>query len=69
MGSFAGYTSTPLLSVYAGTKSFMYSFSQALGSELEEKGITVSYINSYLVVSCLCPFDDSGSLIGSISAL
>ncbi|KAJ2781879.1 hypothetical protein H4R18_002585 [Coemansia javaensis] len=44
MGSFAALRSLPFMSVYAGTKGFVKTFSQSLAYELEPDGITVSYI-------------------------
>jgi 17beta-estradiol 17-dehydrogenase / very-long-chain 3-oxoacyl-CoA reductase len=53
VGSFSAHVPSPLLSVYTGSKAFVNAFSQALGCELEDLGITVSLINTYFVVSAL----------------
>lgn len=46
VGSLASFMATPNKSVYAATKSFVYSFSMALRMELAHVGVSVS---------CLCP--------------
>ena len=53
LGSFSSLLPSPLLAVYSGSKAFLHTFSQALGSELEDYNITVSLINAYFVVSAL----------------
>ncbi|GAA93520.1 uncharacterized protein L969DRAFT_89232 [Mixia osmundae IAM 14324] len=53
VGSFAALIPTPLLSVYSGSKAFLYTWSNALGSEMQDFGITVSLLNTYFVVSKL----------------
>ena len=53
MGSFAALTSSPLLAPYAGSKNFLYAWSQALGAEYESKGISVQLLNTFFVVSQL----------------
>ena len=40
--SVAGFEPGPLLAVYHATKAFVLSFSQALGVELEDSGVTVT---------------------------
>jgi short-subunit dehydrogenase len=44
LGSEAGKTPMPLLSVYAATKAFVVSFSQALSNELKDTGVTVTVL-------------------------
>lgn len=44
VGSEAGTTPMPLLSVYAATKAFVLSFSAALSNELKDTGITVTVL-------------------------
>lgn len=44
LGSEAGTTPMPLLSVYAATKAFVLSFSAALSNELKDTGITVTVL-------------------------
>ncbi|KNF01344.1 hypothetical protein PSTG_05444 [Puccinia striiformis f. sp. tritici PST-78] len=51
VGSFSALIPTPLLSTYAGSKGFLYTWSQALGTELEPKGIDVKLLNTYFVAS------------------
>ena len=46
LGSLASFFKIPYKAVYSATKSFIYSFSVALGSELK---------SSNIFVSCLCP--------------
>jgi 17beta-estradiol 17-dehydrogenase / very-long-chain 3-oxoacyl-CoA reductase len=50
VGSFAALTSSPLLAPYAGSKSFLYAWSQALGAEYEKRGISVQLLNTFFVV-------------------
>lgn len=42
LASVASYQPTPLLAVYAATKAFVLSFSDALANELQDTGITVT---------------------------
>jgi short-subunit dehydrogenase len=42
LASIASYEPTPLLAVYAATKAFILSFSDALANELENSGVTVT---------------------------
>ncbi|CAH7682694.1 hypothetical protein BY996DRAFT_4573510 [Phakopsora pachyrhizi] len=51
LGSFSALVPTPLLATYAGSKGFLYTWSQALGTELEPKGIQVRLLNTYFVAS------------------
>ncbi|KAJ2089209.1 hypothetical protein GGI09_006299 [Coemansia sp. S100] len=51
LGSFAAMRSMPFLSVYAGTKGFVKTYSQSLAYELEPDGITVSHLLSFWVTS------------------
>jgi short-subunit dehydrogenase len=44
LGSEAGKTPMPLLSVYAATKAFVVSFSEALANELKETGVTCTVL-------------------------
>jgi 17beta-estradiol 17-dehydrogenase / very-long-chain 3-oxoacyl-CoA reductase len=53
VGSFAGILPQPMLSVYSSSKSFLSTWSQALGRELESSGITVECLNTYFVVSAM----------------
>ncbi|GBE81508.1 3-ketoacyl-CoA reductase [Sparassis latifolia] len=52
MGSFSGVSvASPMLATYAGTKSFIASFSASLAQEVKAKGIDVECLNTYFVVS------------------
>lgn len=51
VGSFAALIPSPLLAVYSGSKAFLQTWSQALGSELEGSGVHVELLNAYFVVS------------------
>ncbi|KAJ1645296.1 hypothetical protein LPJ64_003106 [Coemansia asiatica] len=51
MGSFAALRSLPFLSVYAGTKGFVKTYTQSLAYELEPDNIMVSHIFSFWVTS------------------
>ena len=56
MGSFSGTSvASPMLSTYAGTKSFLASFTGSLAEEVRGKGIDVECVNTYFVVRIL-PF-------------
>lgn len=44
LGSEAGTTPMPLLSVYVATKAFILSFSAALANELKDTGITITVL-------------------------
>jgi short-subunit dehydrogenase len=46
IGSVAGFAPLPTMSVYAASKSFVLSFSEAISAELNGTGVTVT---------CLCP--------------
>lgn len=55
LGSFAGQFPTPLLATYSASKSFLLSFSQALGAEQKgaKTGVDVIALNTYFVVSAM----------------
>lgn len=56
VGSFAALIPSPLLAVYSGSKAFVQTWSQALGSELKGSGVTVELLNTYFVVrQPFCP--------------
>lgn len=50
IGSFAGLLPQPFLSVYSGSKSFLLTWSQALGKELAKDNVLVECLNTYFVV-------------------
>ncbi|KAH8103476.1 3-ketoacyl-CoA reductase [Cristinia sonorae] len=54
IGSFSGVSVvSPMLAVYSGTKSWLSTWSAALGEELKSKNIDVMCTNTYFVVSNL----------------
>lgn len=53
VGSFSGQYPVPLLATYSATKTFLISFSQAIGEELRRNKIIVQNINAYFIVSKL----------------
>lgn len=66
VASAAAFAPQPGFAVYAASKSYVYSFSQSLACELEEKGI---------YVTAVCPgpvdtefFDHAGEVSGSMKA-
>lgn len=63
LGSFAGQVTTPMLATYAGSKSFLSGWSQALGEELSHSGVEVSLLNTYFVVSNLSKIRKSSAMI------
>ncbi|KAG1457406.1 hypothetical protein G6F56_006613 [Rhizopus delemar] len=63
MGSFAGLVPTPYLSVYSAGKSFLSTWSQALGMEVAKDGIVVEHVNTYFVVSAMSKIRKSSFLI------
>lgn len=65
MGSFGGLAPTPLLATYSGSKAFLQQWSTALGSELAKQGITVHFVQSYLVTSSMSKVRKSSWLIPS----
>lgn len=51
LASFSGVSvPSPMLAPYAGSKSFLASFTTSLGEELKGKGIDVECANTYFVV-------------------
>ncbi|KAJ2557362.1 hypothetical protein EV175_001394 [Coemansia sp. RSA 1933] len=65
IGSWTCMNGMPFLSVYAGTKGFVKTFSQALGYELESEGITVEHIFSFWVSSKMSGYKTSSISIPS----
>ncbi|TIC07553.1 NAD(P)-binding protein [Wallemia mellicola] len=63
IGSFAGTVPTPLLATYTGSKSFLLSWTQALGEEVKSKGVTVELVNTYFVVSSMSKIRRPSKLI------
>ncbi|GAA5859592.1 hypothetical protein JCM1840_006363 [Sporobolomyces johnsonii] len=63
VGSFAALIPSPLLAVYSGSKAFLSTWSQALGSELKGTGVEVELLNTYFVVSKLSKIRRSSWMI------
>jgi len=64
MGSFSGMSVvSPMLSTYAGTKSFLASFSASLAQEVKSKGVDVECLNTYFVVTNMAKVRKSSMLI------
>ncbi|PHH91195.1 hypothetical protein CDD83_1381 [Cordyceps sp. RAO-2017] len=53
MGSFAGWTPTPYLATYSGSKAFLQQWSSALASELADDHVDVQLVLSHLVTSAM----------------
>lgn len=53
MGSFGGLLPTPLLATYSGSKAFLQNWSSALAAEVEHLGITVHFVQAYIVTSAM----------------
>ena len=53
MGSFGGLLPTPLLATYSGSKGFLQNWSIALATEVEELGITVYFVQAYVVTTAM----------------
>ncbi|KAH9979534.1 hypothetical protein BGW80DRAFT_1278893 [Lactifluus volemus] len=53
IGSFAGAAPTPMLAVYAGSKSFLRTWSDSLAAEMLPKGVIVEHVNTYFVMSAM----------------
>ena len=53
MGSFGGLLPTPLLATYSGSKAFLQQWSNALASEVGVSGVTVHFIQAYLITSAM----------------
>ncbi|KAH6605350.1 hypothetical protein Trco_007057 [Trichoderma cornu-damae] len=53
MGSFGGWTPTPYLATYSGSKAFLQQWSNALSSELSDYNVDVYLVLSYLVTTAM----------------
>ncbi|POR37437.1 Very-long-chain 3-oxoacyl-CoA reductase [Tolypocladium paradoxum] len=53
MGSFGGWTPTPYLATYSGSKAFLQQWSNALASELADDHIDVYLVLSHLVTTAM----------------
>ena len=53
MGSFGGWTPTPLLATYSGSKAFLQHWNSALASELSDYNVDSYLVLSHLVTSAM----------------
>lgn len=53
MGSFAGWTPTPYLATYSGSKAFLQHWSSALAAELADDNVDVYLVLSHLVTTAM----------------
>ncbi|RSM14227.1 Very-long-chain 3-oxoacyl-CoA reductase [Fusarium oligoseptatum] len=53
MGSFGGWTPTPYLATYSGSKAFLQQWSNALSSELADDNVDVYLVLSHLVTTAM----------------
>lgn len=53
MGSFAGWTPTPYLATYSGSKAFLQQWSNALASEMADDHVDVQLVLSHLVTTAM----------------
>ncbi|KAF4583192.1 3-ketoacyl-CoA reductase [Ophiocordyceps camponoti-floridani] len=51
MGSFAGWTPTPYLATYSGSKAFLQQWNSALAAELADDNVDAHFVLSHLVMS------------------
>ena len=63
MGSMGGWTSTPLLATYSGSKAFLQQWSTAMAEELKPQGIDVQFVLSYLVTTAMSKVRRSSVMI------
>lgn len=65
MGSLGGLTPTPLLATYSGSKAFLQQWSSALASELLDTGITVHFVQAYLITSAMSKIKKASLVVPS----
>ncbi|ODA81131.1 hypothetical protein RJ55_04094 [Drechmeria coniospora] len=65
MGSFGGWTPTPYLATYSGSKAFLQQWSNALASELADDHIDVYLVLSHLVTTSMSKIRRPSLLIPS----
>ncbi|KAH7143802.1 hypothetical protein EDB81DRAFT_652394 [Dactylonectria macrodidyma] len=53
MGSFAGWTPTPLLATYSGSKAFLQQWNTALAAELADDKVDCQLVLSHLVTTAM----------------
>lgn len=63
MGSFAGWTPTPYLATYSGSKAFLQHWSSSLAAELKPQGVDVHLVVSYLVTTAMSKIRRTSLLI------
>ena len=63
LGSFAGWTPTPYLATYSGSKAFLQHWSSSLAAELRPQGIDVQFVLSYLVATAMSKIRRTSALI------
>lgn len=65
MGSLGGLTPTPLLATYSGSKAFLQQWSSALASEVLDAGITVHFVQAYLITSAMSKIKKASMVVPS----
>lgn len=63
LGSFAGWTPTPYLATYSGSKAFLQHWSTSLAAELKPQGVDVQLVLSYLVTTAMSKIRRTSMLI------
>ncbi|KAJ2896915.1 short chain dehydrogenase/reductase [Zalerion maritima] len=63
MGSFGGWSPTPYLATYSGSKAFLQHWSSALAQELKGDGIDVQLVLSYLVTTAMSKVRRTSAMI------
>jgi len=63
MGSFAGWTPTPYLATYSGSKAFLQHWSSSLAAELKPQGVDVQLVLSYLITTAMSKIRRSSVMI------
>ncbi|KAL6866863.1 hypothetical protein J3F83DRAFT_741508 [Trichoderma novae-zelandiae] len=63
MGSFGGWTPTPYLATYSGSKAFLQQWSNALASELSDYNVDVYVVLSHLVTTAMSKVRRSSLLV------
>lgn len=63
MGSFGGWTPTPYLATYSGSKAFLQQWSTALAAELRPHNVDVQLVLSYLVTTAMSKVRRTSMLI------
>lgn len=66
MGSFGGWTPTPYLATYSGSKAFLQQWSNALSSELAGDNVDVQLILSHLVTTAMSKIRRASLLVPNV---